>query len=181
MSELLTVDEQQELLKIARNSILEYVTTSNLPLSETKSAGLLLQNGCFVSIKQNGKLRGCIGNFISEKPLHNLVQEMAASAATRDPRFYPMKTADLDSFTLEISVLSPLKKIETVEEIEVGKHGIFIVKNSNQGVLLPQVATEYGWDREMFLKQTCVKAGLTENAWQKGCEIYIFSAAVFSE
>jgi AmmeMemoRadiSam system protein A len=134
-----------------------------------------------VTIKQSGQLRGCIGNFVSDKPLWRLVQEMAISAATQDPRFYPMKPEDLDSFELDISVLSPLKMIDDVEEIVVGTHGIYIIKNHCRGVLLPQVATEYGWDRDTFLRHTCLKAGLPEDSWKKGCEIYIFSAQVFGE
>ena len=106
---------------------------------------------------------------------------MAVSAATRDPRFYPMKPADLADFSLEISVLSPLHQIQSVEEIKVGTHGIYLIKGHAHGVLLPQVATEYGWDRETFLRHTCLKAGLPETAWQKDCELFIFSADVFGE
>lgn len=181
MAELLTKKEQRDLLKIARDTIVSYVTNSSVPAVETASKGLNLESGCFVTIKQHGQLRGCIGNFISDKPLYRLVQEMAVSAATRDPRFYPMKAQDLADFQLEISVLSPLELISSVDEIKVGTHGIYLVKNSSRGVLLPQVATEYGWDRDTFLRHTCIKAGLPENAWQKECEIYIFSALVFGE
>jgi hypothetical protein len=181
MAELLTKKEQRDLLKIARETIVTYVTRSSIPSVETASKGLKLESGCFVTIKQRGQLRGCIGNFVSNKPLYQLVQEMAVSAATRDPRFYPMKQQDLDAFELEISVLSPLELISSVDEIKVGTHGIYLVKNGSRGVLLPQVATEYKWDRETFLKHTCLKAGLPENAWQKDCEIYIFSALVFGE
>ena len=181
MAELLTKKEQRDLLKIARETIISYVTSSRIPAVETASRGLNLESGCFVTIRKAGQLRGCIGNFVSDKPLYNLVQEMAVSAATRDPRFYPMKQQDLDAFELEISVLSPLKLVSAVDEIQVGTHGIYLVKNSSRGVLLPQVATEYGWDRDTFLRHTCLKAGLPENAWQKDCEIYIFSALVFGE
>jgi AmmeMemoRadiSam system protein A len=181
MSELLTKEEQQQLLKIARDTIVSYVTNGIVPQVESVTDELTQTRGCFVSIKQHSKLRGCIGNFVSDQPLYKLVQEMAVSAATRDPRFYPMKQDDLGSFELDISVLSPLRKIADVEEIQVGVHGIYIIKNSNRGVLLPQVATEYGWDRDTFLKQTCHKAGLPEDAWQMGCDIYIFSALVFGE
>jgi hypothetical protein len=181
MAELLTKKEQKELLKIARDTIVSYVSSGRVPAVETASNGLNLESGCFVTIKQHGQLRGCIGNFISSQPLYRLVQEMAVSAATRDPRFYPMKPQDLEAFELEISVLSPLELISSLDDIQVGVHGIYIVKNSFRGVLLPQVATEYGWDRETFLKHTCLKAGLPENAWQKGCDIYIFSALVFGE
>ncbi|MDD5284726.1 MAG: AmmeMemoRadiSam system protein A [Desulfuromonadaceae bacterium] len=181
MPELLTKKEQNELLKIARDTIVSYVTSGKVPVLETASKGLNLETGCFVTIKQKGQLRGCIGNFVSDKPLYKLVQEMAVSAATRDPRFYPMKAHDLADFELDISVLSPLEKASSVEEIQVGIHGIYIVKGSYRGVLLPQVATDYGWDRDEFLRHTCIKAGLPENAWQGDCEIFIFSALVFGE
>ena len=181
MAELLTKKEQRELLKIARDTITSVVTSGKIPPVETASPGLNSANGCFVTIKQLGNLRGCIGNFVSDQPLYRLVQEMAQAAATHDPRFYPMKPHDLEDFSLEISVLSPLHKISSIEEIQVGRHGIYIVKNSYRGVLLPQVATEYGWDRDTFLKHACLKAGLPENAWEKECEIFIFSALVFGE
>ena len=181
MSKLLTEEEQKELLRIARDTIVEYVTTQGIPALITASPGLNLHSGCFVTIKKQGELRGCIGNFVSDQPLYQLVQEMAIAAATRDPRFYPMKKDDLDDFTIDISVLSPLARAHSVEEIQVGVHGIYIVKGSYRGVLLPQVATEYGWDRDQFLQHTCIKAGLPQNAWQGECEIYIFSAQVFGE
>jgi AmmeMemoRadiSam system protein A len=181
MAELLSAKEQKELLKIARDTIISHVNSGKVPAVDTSSKGLNLESGCFVTIKQKGQLRGCIGNFVSEKPLYKLVQEMSVSAATRDPRFYPMKPEDLVDFELEISVLSPLEKTASIEEIQVGVHGIYIIKGSYRGVLLPQVATDYGWDRDEFLKHTCIKAGLPENAWQRECDIYIFSALVFGE
>ena len=140
------------------------------------------RNGCFVTISQNGQMRGCIGNFQSKLPLFKEVAEMAIASATKDPRFFPMKEEDLDHFEVEISVLSPLQKIEDPEEIEVGTHGIYLEKGYYRGVLLPQVASEHGWDRLTFLNQTCVKAGLPTDAWEaEDAEIYIFSAQVFSE
>ena len=181
MSDLLTKKEQKELLKIARTTIIEYVTNGKVPNVATESPGLNLHSGCFVTVKQKGELRGRIGNFVSDQPLYQLVQEMAVSAATRDPRFYPMKSEDMVDFTLDISVLSPLVKAASVDEIKVGKHGIYIVKGDARGVLLPQVATEYGWNREQFLQHTCTKAGLLKDAWQKDCDIYIFTAQVFGE
>jgi len=181
MAELLTKKERTELLKIARATIVSHVSGTPQAAISSTLKGLQAEHGCFVTIKQRGQLRGCIGNFISDRPLWQLVQEMAMAAATRDPRFYPMRPQDLDDFDLEISVLSPLEKIDSVDDIRVGVHGLYIVKNTYRGVLLPQVATEYGWDRETFLKHTCLKAGLPENAWQKDCEIFIFSALVFGE
>ncbi len=181
MSDLLTKKERKELLKIARETIVDHVINRKVPVVVTASPGLNLHSGCFVTVKQKGELRGCIGNFVSDQPLYQLVQEMSVSAATRDPRFYPMKVDDLADFALDISVLSPLEKAETVEEIRVGTHGIYIVKGSYRGVLLPQVATEYGWNRDQFLQHTCIKAGLPQDAWQGECDIYIFSAQVFGD
>ena len=181
MSDLLTKKEQKELLKIARETIVGYVTNRKVTAVASTSPGLNLHSGCFVTVKQKGDLRGCIGNFVSDQPLYQLVQEMAVSAATSDPRFYPMKVDDLADFNLDISVLSPLKKAASAEEIRVGTHGIYIIKGSYHGVLLPQVATEYGWNREQFLQHTCTKAGLPQDAWQGECDIYIFSAQVFGD
>jgi AmmeMemoRadiSam system protein A len=178
----LTDKEKSILLKIARQAIVDYVTTGKALPEPREEKSLNQRNGCFVTIKQNGRLRGCIGNFQSERPLFKEVAEMAISSATRDPRFYPLGKEDLDNFSLEISVLSPLKKIDDIEEIEVGRHGIYLEKGFYRGVLLPQVATEHGWDRTTFLKQTCIKAGLPTHAWQsEDAEIYIFSAQIFSE
>ena len=173
--------EQKVLLQLARATIVAQVHGQPLPVLEKPSETLLSHSGCFVTIKQQGQLRGCIGSFVAQQPLWQTVREMAVSAATRDPRFYPMRPADLADFQLEISVLSPLQLIQSIEEIQVGRHGLYLIKGHAHGVLLPQVATEYGWDRETFLRHTCLKAGLPETAWKKDCEIYIFSAEVFGE
>jgi uncharacterized protein len=175
---MLSATDRHTLLAIARDAIVGTVTKSACSEPVVAAGPLTEERGCFVTIKQQGALRGCIGNFLATKPLWQLVQEMATAAATHDPRFYPMKPADLEDFTLELSILSPLKKIESIDEIQVGVHGIYLEKNSARGVLLPQVATEYGWDRETFLRQTCVKAGLKPDAWQEGSSIYIFSAEI---
>jgi AmmeMemoRadiSam system protein A len=181
MANSFSASNRKLLLKIARDAIISHIQSGSTPCLELPKPELQEKRGCFVSVKINGKLRGCIGNFISVKPLYQLVQEMAISAATRDPRFYPMKNEDLAAFSLEISVLTPLRKISSIEEIEVGVHGLYIEKNFSRGVLLPQVAVEYGWDRETFLKQTSMKAGLEPDDWQEGADIYIFSADIFSE
>lgn len=181
MDNLLTLDEQNTLLELARATIISFVMHRTVPEANLLSPALNCHNGCFVTIHQLGQLRGCIGNFVSDKPLYLLVQEMAVAAATKDPRFYPMKTDDISNFDLEISVLSSLERVQAIEEIIVGKHGLYLVKGSYRGVLLPQVATEYGWDREAFLGHTCIKAGLPEDAWQKDCTIYRFSAQIFKE
>jgi AmmeMemoRadiSam system protein A len=178
---LVTPEEQKTLLQIARESIIEAVSAGNVGAKQTGSGNLLLKRGCFITIKMQGRLRGCIGIFTSDKPLHATVREMAIAAATQDPRFYPMVQEELGDFGLEISILSPLKKIESIEEIRVGIHGLYIEKNLFRGVLLPQVASEHGWDRITFLAQTCLKAGLETDAWKNDADIYIFSAQVFGE
>jgi len=178
----LNTHEQQALLAIARQAIIQGVRTGQEYIEPREEKTLNQRNGCFVTIKQDGQLRGCIGNFQSELPLFKEVAQMAQASAAKDPRFYPLKENDLNNFTLEISVLSPLQKIEDIEEIEVGKHGIYIEKSFYRGVLLPQVAMEHNWDRLAFLKQTCIKAGLPTDAWKTDdADIYVFSAQVFGE
>ncbi len=170
------------LLTIAREAIIHHVKQFDYQPEIPTDKELKTHSGCFVTIKQNGHLRGCIGNFQSQQPLFHEVATMAVAAASQDPRFPPMSRAELNNFSLEITVLSPLEKIEEINQIEVGIHGIYIVKGSNRGVLLPQVATEYGWDLLTFLQQTCHKAGLTEDAWQlPETEIYRFSGQIISE
>lgn len=181
MKSHLSTTEQNLLLKIARESIINYVSKGSKTPIEECCESLLAKQGCFVTIKHKGRLRGCLGQFTSDKPLCQLIQEMAIAAATRDPRFYPMENEDLQNFELEISVLSPLQKIESIEEIEVGKHGLYIEKNFYRGVLLPQVAVEYAWDKDTFLAQTCLKAGLDKDAWKEDADIFIFTAQVFGD
>jgi AmmeMemoRadiSam system protein A len=127
-------------------------------------------------------LRGCIGYIQPVRPLYLTVQEMAEAAALQDPRFTPVTEGELETLGIEISALTPLRKIKSVDEIQVGLHGIYMKKDYFSGLLLPQVATEYGWDRTTFLEHTCMKAGLPTNAWKdKDAEIYIFAADIFSE
>lgn len=181
MNSNLSATEKEKLLAIARESIVSHIRKRQIPDYTVEEENLSARRGCFVTIKCEGKLRGCLGQFTSDKPLYQEVREMAIAAATRDPRFYPMGDEDAESFSLEISVLSPLKKIETIEEIEVGKHGLYIEKNFYRGVLLPQVAVEYKWDRDTFLSQTCLKAGLDSDDWREEADIFIFSAEVFGD
>lgn len=173
--------EQKILLDLAREAIGHHIQHGSIPPHDITGDNLTLPAGCFVCIKNGGNLRGCIGMFFSDRPLFRLVQEMAVAAATKDPRFYPMGSKDLSDFSLEISVLSPLQKITDVAEIHVGKHGLYIEKNSFNGVLLPQVAVQYKWDRETFLAQTCIKAGMKKDDWREGANIHIFTADVFTD
>lgn len=170
------------LLNIARGAIVHQIKGEDYSLTPREEKALNSESGCFVTITQEGQLRGCIGNFQSQQPLFREVATMAVAAASQDPRFQPMGQEELDNFSLEITVLSPLEKIDDTNLIEVGTHGIYIIKGHNRGVLLPQVATEYGWNRETFLRQTCVKAGLPEDSWHHpDANIYIFGGQIISE
>ncbi len=173
--------EKKRLLEIARRTITEFVQSGRV--SEISETDPLLQtkSGAFVTIQKNGQLRGCIGNFHSTDPLWRTVIAMAVAACSQDPRFPPMTAAELAQMHLEISVLSPMRKISDINEIEVGRHGLYLVKGFNSGTLLPQVAVDYGWDRMTFLQQTCRKAGLPPDAWKEGAEIYVYEAQVFGE
>ena len=179
-AELLSDEARQELLNIARSSVISLLEGKKANVS-TPYVALERERGAFVTLHRRGELRGCIGIFESNKPLFETVSEMAGSAAFNDPRFSPVEADEMDEIDFEISVLSPLREIKDVSEIEVGTHGIHITKGANRGVLLPQVATEQGWDLETFLAQTCLKAGLPADEWRRGVKIEIFSAEVFGE
>ncbi|MGA2222867.1 MAG: AmmeMemoRadiSam system protein B [Syntrophobacteraceae bacterium] len=178
----LSKEERGELHSIARKAI-EAKLTSGSPNSRAVPKDfpkLKEPRGAFVTIYKKGELRGCIGQIIPRMPLAEAVAAMAEEAAFRDPRFLPVRSDELGDLTIEISVLTPLQKIHSTDEIEVGKHGIVIARDGSMGLLLPQVATEYGWNRTEFLEHCCLKAGLAPNVWKdKETEIYIFSADVF--
>ncbi|MBU1147346.1 MAG: AmmeMemoRadiSam system protein B [Candidatus Omnitrophica bacterium] len=180
--EYLNKEEKKKLMKIAKASIIESVTGKKGFYPEVTEERLKENCGAFVTIKKHGQLRGCIGYIIAVKPLHETVKDVARSAAINDHRFSPMTEEELKDMEIEISALTPLKRIDDVNEIEVGKHGLYMKRGFYSGILLPQVATEYGWDRETFLKHTCQKAGLPVTAWKDdSTEIYIYSAEVFGE
>lgn len=181
MSRLLNIDQKRFLLKLARDSISHYLDTGEYLKIESGDGELKEKMGAFVTLKQEGRLRGCIGFTAAEKPLTDTVIEAAAMSATNDPRFPPLTQADLPEVRIEISVLSLPRRIQDPKEVEVGKHGIIISQGPFRGLLLPQVPVEWNWDRETFLRQGCLKAGLDENAWQRGAEIQVFTADVFSE
>ena len=176
----LSEEEKNTLHHIAKTVVENKVRGKAVPEFKIESPILKENRGAFVTIQKKGQLRGCIGYIEGHGPLHKTIEEMAEAAAFRDPRFTPVKENELPELEIEISVLTPLKKIQDVNEIQVGKHGIYIKKDWFSGLLLPQVATEYGWDRQTFLEHTCQKAGLPSNAWKdKNIEIYIFSADIF--
>lgn len=179
---MLTPSDSIALLEIARAAIEHQINSETYSPAPREEKKLNDRAGCFVTIKQHEQLRGCIGNFQSQQPLYREVAEMAAASATKDPRFPPMQKKDLNHFSLEITVLSPLQKIDNREQIIVGEHGIYIEKGLNRGVLLPQVATDYDWDNNVFLQQTCIKAGLDADAWQStDADIYIFSGQIIKD
>ena len=178
----LTDKEKDTLLDIAKKAIVAKISNEAMPELKVDSENLKSKRGVFVTLKKNGNLRGCIGYIKPVKALGETVQEMAVAAAFHDPRFPSLKPDEVRDLTFEISVLSPLKRIKDINEIEVGKHGLYIVRDFNSGLLLPQVAVEYEWDRETFLQETCYKAGLSTRAWMdKETEIYIFSANYFGD
>jgi AmmeMemoRadiSam system protein B/AmmeMemoRadiSam system protein A len=179
---LISPEDRQALLRIARATIEAVVRGERVPAFEATSPLLLEDRGAFVTIHKKEDLRGCIGYIIGVKPLYQTVCEVAEAAALRDPRFDPVLPAELPDLHLEISALSIPRRVSDISEIQVGTHGIIIRRGYRQGLLLPQVATEYGWDRKTFLEHTCRKAGLPINAWQdEETEIEIFSAEVFGE
>lgn len=178
----LSKEDKEQLLSIARKSLEGYLSKGRIPSFEVTSPKLKEKRGAFVTLKKAGMLRGCIGLIYPIKPLYQTVAEMAIASAVDDPRFPPLSLEELPLIEIEISVLSPLERVKSIEEIEVGKHGLYIRRGPFAGLLLPQVAAEYNWDRETFLQHTCLKAGLPSYAWQDGdTEIYKFTAEVFSE
>jgi len=177
----LTTQEKAELLNVARDVVEYHCRGEKPPKTMAASSTLNEPRGAFVTLHKDGKLRGCIGSIRAKKPLIDTIVEMAEAAAFRDPRFAPVTAEELGQLEYEISVLTPLRRIRNVEDIQVGTHGIYMKRGASSGLLLPQVATEWGWDRTTFLQHTCSKAGLPEDAWKdKKTEIYIFSADVFS-
>ncbi|HOC59404.1 MAG: AmmeMemoRadiSam system protein A [Syntrophaceae bacterium] len=178
----LTDQERKTLLDIARRAVIAKLGNKELPRITSDLPLLKEKRGAFVTLKKRGHLRGCIGYIKAAKSLGDTVQEMAVAAAFHDPRFPSVKGEEIRDLSFEISVLSPLKKIQNYSDIEIGKHGLFLVRGHNSGLLLPQVAVENGWNRDTFLKETCYKAGLPARAWKdKETEIYIFSADYFRD
>ncbi|MFA5357158.1 MAG: AmmeMemoRadiSam system protein B [Candidatus Omnitrophota bacterium] len=180
---MLNKAQRRRLLEIARRSIREYLNTGkNAEFTEIDPA-LTKETGVFVTLHKSGDLRGCIGNMQARGPLYMAVRDMAVEAAVSDPRFLPVKPDELDDIDIEISALSPLRKVESLDEIQMGVHGVLVKRGFNSGVFLPQVAVETGWSKEEFLDNLCShKAGLSPGAWKdKNTQVYIFTAEVFSE
>jgi len=179
----LTSSEKRQLLEIARKSVESAVRGQKMyELPANLPASLMQDRGAFVTLKENGELRGCIGYTVAMQPLAETVREVAAYAALRDPRFPSVAANELSQMTYEVSVLSPLRRVADVNQIKVGEHGLMIVKGNTRGLLLPQVAPEQHWDRSTLLDETAMKAGLPPKAWRdKDADLFMFTAVVFGE
>lgn len=175
--------QKQTLLKVARDTVEAVINRRPLPKPESDDPELNAHCGCFVTLKNRDRLRGCIGQFTSEVPLIELVVEMAKASATGDPRFFdnPIKADELKDLDVEISVLSPLQRTDNPLSLRLGIDGIYVKRGWASGCFLPQVATETGWSKEEFLSYCCAhKAGIAADAWKKsGTEVYLFTAEVF--
>ena len=180
-SEMLSREQQKELLALARRTIELYLKEGKKLSYSAHDESLKRRSGAFVTIHSGSDLRGCIGIIQPIKPLYETIIDCAISASTEDYRFEPLKPDELAKSELEVSVLTMPEVVKDIEAIEVGKHGIIISRGFSKGLLLPQVAAEHNWDRKAFLAQTCMKAGLPANAWREGAKIEIFSAQVFSD
>jgi uncharacterized protein len=172
--------DRQLLLTIAREALAAHVGTAAARVPGQVDI-LDRPGGAFVSLHIRGELRGCIGHIEPNEPLGRVVPRCAVAAGTTDPRFPPITPAELAELDIEISLLGPLEPIAGPQDFEIGRHGLVVEQGWQRGLLLPQVATEWHWDAETFLAQTCHKAGLPKDAWQHGATIWRFDAEVFGE
>jgi AmmeMemoRadiSam system protein A len=168
-------------LASARQAIRDRVRGTSDAFTHPEDPALQAPGAAFVTLMRGGQLRGCIGYVEPIKPLAEAVAYCAAAAASADPRFPPVTPNELPHLRVEVSILSPLRPVVDPHEIQVGIHGLSVSQTGRHGLLLPQVATEFGWDRETFLRQTCLKAGLPGDAWKGGAEIRIFSVDHFTD
>lgn len=180
---MLERDERQMLLRLARAAIRARLEDRPLAAPDRPDvrAGLAWRTGAFVTLTLAGRLRGCIGSVERDERLADVVARCAADAATQDPRFSALRLSELTEVTLEISVIGPFERVDDLTQIAVGRHGLVVEQGAHRGLLLPQVADERRWDRDTFLGQTCVKAGLPKDAWRRGAVVSVFEALVFSE
>ena len=180
----LSPEARQRLLGIAREALTEVVHGRPLPAGPVDDPELQGHQGAFVTLKRGENLRGCIGQFTAEAPLYRTVREMVRASALRDPRFPPVRPEELDGLTVELSVLSPMRRVTyPMKEVELGKHGIYIKRGYRSGTYLPQVATDHDMSKEEFLSSCAAgKAGLPPDAWKDpATEVYVYTADVFSE
>jgi len=176
----LSGQEKDILRDVVKETLESVVNGGPVPRFNNYKGKLGEKWGAFVTLTKQGQLRGCIGHIVGDRPLIETVAQMTKAAALEDPRFPPVRSQELPDIDFEISVLTPIREIKNIDEIVVGRDGIIISQGWNQGLLLPQVATEYGWDLVTFLEHTCIKAGLPRDAWKdKKTKIEVFSADVF--
>jgi AmmeMemoRadiSam system protein A len=180
---MFTDDQRRALVAIAREAVRISVTGSRGAPRVEPPGDLPPASGAFVTLKKRGELRGCIGTLECRRPLAEEVARVAISAAREDPRFAPVSAAEVSELAVEVSVLGPLEPIDPADPdaIVIGRHGLVVEQGARRGLLLPQVATEWGWDRETFLSHTCTKAGLPADCWRRGAEVYRFAAEVFGD
>ncbi len=179
-------DQKKKLLALARNTIEEYLKKRTLPKvdynHEFADDVFKQKCGAFVTLHKHGSLRGCIGYVKGIKTIPEAVVDMAKATAFEDPRFEPLHNSELEEIDIEISILTPVEPVNDIGEIVIGRDGLIISNGFRAGLLLPQVATEYGWDMKTFLQHTCYKAGLPADAWKwENTKIEKFSAIVFGE
>ena len=174
--------DRQRLLQEARATIVAYIERRSASLAACDSDDLHeRRGGAFVSIHHRGQLRGCIGHIDADRSLLRVVRECAVAACSADPRFPPVSATELAGLEIEVSLLGPLEPVASPDDSEVGRHGLLVEQDGQRGLLLPQVATEWRWDRETFLAHTCHKAGLPRDAWKQGAKLWRFEAEVFGE
>ncbi len=181
---MLNQSAQKEALSIARQTLAEYLVSGKIPTYRPTNPDLQKPLGAFVTLRQaQGELRGCIGQFEPKEPLYQVIQNMAIAAATQDFRFSPVNIGELKDISLEISVMTPKRKVNDWEKIKLGIHGVVVEKNGHSGTFLPQVATETGWNLEEFLSQLCwQKAGLPHEAYKDpATNLFVFEAQIFQE
>ena len=177
---MLTVAQKASLLTLARKSAVARVLGQ--PPLHVETAELPEASGVFVTLKRRGELRGCLGTLEHGCRVAEEVARCAANSASEDPRFAAVSAEELPELHLEISVLGPLEPIDAAtESFTIGVHGLVVEQGARRGLLLPQVATEWGWTPAQFLRQTCLKAGLAPDAWQRGADVYRFVAEVFGD
>ena len=177
----ISAEDRAKLVALARAAVEAEATHRPPPKAEDLSGVLGERRGCFVTLTNKGQLRGCVGTFHPHAPLAEMIVEMGAEAAARDRRFLPVTPAELPELTIEVSVLSPLQKTDEPEKLQLGTHGIYIVRGGHDGCFLPEVATQTGWDVQTFLDQCCTsKAALPKGAWkEQGTEVYLFTSEKF--
>jgi AmmeMemoRadiSam system protein A len=175
-------DEKRELLRIARATLKEYMSSGRIPPGAPHRQSMREPAGVFVSVHVDDELRGCVGQVQETQPLYRAIQEMAIAAASRDPRFAPLRPEELPRTVVEISVLGERRRVRGPSEIEIGKDGLTISHVGRRGLLLPKVATEHGYSADGFFARVCEKAGLPTDAWQDPeAVIEAFWAQVFDE